>query len=185
MSAGRRAALPPKGFRPNAHHNGELIVRFVPENRREANKEFDFSRLPVSPDLQDATESITGFVSWVNHYCQEHALPDEVIPCDPLGPLALSRFRRTLAWHIVRRPRGLVAAAIQYGHLNVRITLGYAGAYNSGFPDDYAFEGWLYQIEQLADRHDRLTAGEHISGPPPPLIANASTPPTTPSPAAS
>jgi hypothetical protein len=35
---------------------------------------------------------------------------------------------RTLAWHIVRRPRGLIAGAIQYGHLHAQITLGYAKA---------------------------------------------------------
>ncbi len=32
----------------------------------------------------------------------------------------------TLVWHIVRRPRGLVPGAIQYGHLHVQMTLGYA-----------------------------------------------------------
>jgi hypothetical protein len=33
-----------------------------------------------------------------------------------------------LAWFICRRPRGLVAAAIQYGHLHVQITQGYSKA---------------------------------------------------------
>jgi hypothetical protein len=78
--------------------------------------------------LQNANLAITSFVSWINAYCDEHGLHDECIPDDPRGLLALSRFRRTLAWHIVRRPRGLIAGAIQYGHLHVNITLGYAKA---------------------------------------------------------
>jgi hypothetical protein len=79
--------------------------------------------------------------------------------------LCPSRFRRTLAWHIVRRPRGLVAGAIQYGHVQVQITLDYSGSYASGFPDEQSFETWLLRLDQLADAEDRLRAGEHASGP--------------------
>jgi hypothetical protein len=39
------------------------------------------------------------------------------------------------------------------------------GSYNSGFPDDHAFEEWLYRLEQFAERENRLAAGEHVSGP--------------------
>ncbi|MER6126867.1 hypothetical protein ABT173_30600 [Streptomyces sp. NPDC001795] len=42
---------------------------------------------------------------------------------------------------------------------------GYAGTYESGFPDEYAFEDWLYRIECLADDEQALVAGEHVSGP--------------------
>jgi hypothetical protein len=38
-----------------------------------------------------------------------------------------SRFRRTLAYFIVRRPRGLIAAALQYSHVSTKVTLRYAG----------------------------------------------------------
>jgi hypothetical protein len=48
---------------------------------------------------------------------------------------------------LVHRPpgpgRGLIAAAIQYGHAYVSLSRGYAGSYASGFPDDLAFEEWL------------------------------------------
>jgi hypothetical protein len=73
--------------------------------------------------------------------------------------------RRTLAWHIVRKPRGLIAGAIQNGHLHVQMTLGYSGAYDSGFPDEHAFEQWLWRVNQLAEDHQRLQSGEHVSGP--------------------
>jgi integrase len=112
-----------------------------------------------------AAEAIEWLIAWVNDYCHQHGLEDERIPADPQGRVSLSRFRRTLAWHIVRRPRGLVAGAIQYGHLYVKITLGYAGSYESGFLDDYAFEDWLFRLEQLEQREERLAAGDHVSGP--------------------
>jgi len=60
---------------------------------------------------------------------------------------------------------GLVAAAIQYGHLRVQMTLGYAGSYASGFPDDLAFEDWLARLDTLADAHERLREGAQVSGP--------------------
>ncbi|SDJ25495.1 MULTISPECIES: hypothetical protein [Nocardiaceae] len=76
-----------------------------------------------------------------------------------------SRFRRTLAWFIRRRPRGLIAASIQYGHAHTRMLQGYAGTYESGFPDDYAFEDWLCRLENIAADRRALDAGEHVSGP--------------------
>lgn len=91
---------------------------------------------------------------------------DDTVPADPAdAPITTSRLRRTLAWFIARRPRGLVAAAIQYGHVSVKMTLGYSGSYASGFPDDLAFEEWLTRHETMADAHQRLTDGEHVSGP--------------------
>jgi hypothetical protein len=96
------------------------------------------------------TKDIGRLVTSVNGYCQAAGL-DEQIPPDPQGRnLAPSRFRRTLAWHIVRRPRGLVAAAIQYGHVHVQLTLGYSGTYASGFPDEHAFETWLLRLEHVS-----------------------------------
>ncbi|MBC7304355.1 MAG: hypothetical protein H5T78_25845 [Nocardia sp.] len=107
---------------------------------------------------------ITRFVTWVNDECRRGGRTD-AIPEDPSGGLNASRFRRTLAWFIRRRPRGLIAASIQYGHAHTRMLQGYAGTYESGFPDDYAFEDWLYRLENIADDHRALDDGEHVSGP--------------------
>ena len=65
----------------------------------------------------------------------------------------------------MRKPRGLIAGAIQYGHLHVQMTLGYSGAYDSGFPDEHAFEEWLLRLDQLAEDHHQLHSGETVSGP--------------------
>jgi integrase len=111
----------------------------------------------VAQDLAD-------FTTWVNEYCRRMARKD-LIPADPAGAIAPSRFRRTLAWFIRRKPRGLIAASIQYGHTYTRMLQGYAGSYEAGFLDDYAFEDWLFRLEGIADDEQRLLAGEHVSGP--------------------
>ena len=121
-------------------------------------------RLGNARQQQLVSEDLQNFVAWVNDYCAEHGRAD-VIPEDDRGRLHASRFRRTLAWFIRRRPRGLIAASIQYGHAYTRMLQGYAGSYDSGFPDEYAFEDWLFRIEGLAEDEQRLAAGEHVSGP--------------------
>ncbi len=74
------------------------------------------------------SKDITSLVTWISQYCRDHGRLDPVPP-DPADPgLTPSRLRRTLAWFIVRKPRGLVAAAIQYGHVKVKMTLGYANS---------------------------------------------------------
>lgn len=113
---------------------------------------------------KSVSQDLAGFVAWVNAECQRRGRTDS-IPDDGRGPLTASRFRRTLAWFIRRRPRGLIAASIQFGHLHTRMLQGYAGAYESGFPDEYAFEDWLYRLECLAEDEQALSAGEHVSGP--------------------
>jgi hypothetical protein len=54
---------------------------------------------------------------------------------------------------------------IQYGHVNTRLLQGYAGDYDSGFPDELAFEDFLARLEELAENDHALRAGERVSGP--------------------
>lgn len=111
------------------------------------------------------TAGIMALVQWVNERCDEQGRPDR-IPDDPgCSSLYLSRFRRTLAWHIVRRPQGIVAASVQYGHVGTQMTQGYAGTLASGFPDEHSFEAFLERLESLGRAHTLLQAGEHVSGP--------------------
>ncbi|MGK5171823.1 hypothetical protein [Geodermatophilus sp. CPCC 205761] len=112
-----------------------------------------------------APRFIADFIAWVDAYCLERGRRDSIPADRSLERISLSRFRRTLAWYICRRPRGLVAASIQYGHLFTTVTLGYAGNAASGFPDDYAFERFLARLEALGDAQRRLDDGEHVSGP--------------------
>lgn len=114
---------------------------------------------------QNMSNDLNAFRDWVNDYCARTGRTD-TIPIDAEHPSIQPRqFRRTLAWFIARKPRGIIAAAIQYGHVKVQMTVGYAGTYASGFPDDLAFEELLARLDMLADSHEHLTAGEHVSGP--------------------
>ena len=122
-------------------------------------------RLGQAMTTQVLAKFLGQFAEWIDEYCTATGR-DERIPADPSGKMLYPvRFRRTLAWHIVRRPRGLVAAAIQYAHVYIGVTLGYSGTYASGFPDEHAFETWLHRLEQLSDADRRLRQGEHVSGP--------------------
>lgn len=109
-------------------------------------------------------KDLTAFVTWVNAHCDALGRLD-AIPADKHKSLAPSRFRRTLAWFIRRQPRGLIAASIQYGHAHTRMLQGYAGTFESGFPDEFAFEDWLFRMEGLAEDEQKLADGEHVSGP--------------------
>jgi integrase len=109
-------------------------------------------------------EDIAAFIAWVNRtFVREDG--SAPIPADPAGKLAASRFRRTLAYFIVRRPRGLIAAALQYGHLATKVTMSYAGQADAGWLDDLAIERLELVIEQAGQDHALLEDGEHVSGP--------------------
>lgn len=74
-------------------------------------------------------------------------------------------FRRTLAWHIARRPAGLVALAIQYGHLRTAVSAGYASRSRDGIHDLLDIETARATADTLTALHTDLQAGASISGP--------------------
>jgi len=107
---------------------------------------------------------IAAFIAWFNTDIAP-VTGHPVIGDDPDGKIIGPRLRRTLAWHIVRRPGGTVAGATQYGHVHTQVTTGYAGRADSGFLDEITFEEFLLRAETIHDDHQRLTHGEHVSGP--------------------
>jgi hypothetical protein len=114
-------------------------------------------------------DRIEDFVAWANHEAHVHHLPDQVIPEDPHGAIGMARFRRTLAWHIARRPGGLIALAIQYGHmrtvLDARTSSAYGSRSRSGVHSVLDIETALAAADTAAHLRDRLADGEKISGP--------------------
>jgi hypothetical protein len=113
-----------------------------------------------------ANNRIAEFITWVNTYARERGLDSEVIPADQDGPVTLSRFRRTVAWHIARLPGGRIALAIQYGHLRTIATSeGYAGRARHGLARVLDAETAATMASYLAHVSDRLDAGEAVSGP--------------------
>lgn len=109
------------------------------------------------------------FVAWVNREAKAQNLPDQVIAEDPHGAIGLSRFRRTLAWHIARRPGGLIALAIQYGHmrttLDARTSSGYGSRSRRGIHSVLDVETALAAADTAARLRDRVASGEKVSGP--------------------
>jgi integrase len=110
------------------------------------------------------TRDLTRFIDWLN---QTFAQPDggPVVPPDPARHIHPSRFRRTLAHFIVRRPRGLIAAALQYAHVSTKVTLSYAGQADTTWLEDLAVERLELIVEQTEQDHTLLSGGEHVSGP--------------------
>jgi hypothetical protein len=89
------------------------------------------------------------FVSWVNTYCHDHGRTDTIPEMAGTDRLQTRQFRRTLAWHIARRPGGAIAGAIQYRHLSVQMFEGYAGTSESGFRAEVEAELALSRGEHL------------------------------------
>ena len=112
----------------------------------------------------EMTRDLGNFIAWVNATFSRLD-GDAVIPPDPAGRIYASRFRRTLAYFIVRRPRGLIAAALQYGHVSTTVTLSYSGKADTGWLDDLAVERLEAILEHNQHDHALLAAGEHVSGP--------------------
>ncbi|WP_016572634.1 hypothetical protein [Streptomyces noursei] len=112
---------------------------------------------------------IEDFVAWVNREAKAQGLADQVIPEDPHGAIGTSRFRRTLAWYIARRPGGLIALAIQYGHmrtvLDARTSSGYGSRSRRGIHSVLDIETALSAANTAAKLRDQAAAGEKISGP--------------------
>ncbi|WP_214633095.1 hypothetical protein [Antrihabitans cavernicola] len=149
------------GVLENLHHEQLLFPHMLGEHKS-GPREFRTGQARTTGGIN---VDIADMIGWVNTYCAATGRGDS-IPPDPTDPnIPARRLRRTLAWFIARKPRGLVAAAIQYGHLKVQMTVGYAGSYASGFPDDLAFEEWLARLDLLASANERLDEGEYVSGP--------------------
>lgn len=111
-------------------------------------------------------DRIEDFVVWANEEASVHGIPAEVIPPDPHGNIGTERFRRSLAWHIARRPGGLIALAIQYGHMRTTlVSEGYASRSRDGIHELIDIETVRAVADTVADLHDDLEDGGGISGP--------------------
>lgn len=108
---------------------------------------------------------IEKFIAWASDLAGKLDRPHEAIPADRHGPVGVSRFRRTLAWHIARRPGGLVALAVQYGHMRTAMSAGYASRSRNGIHDLLDFETALAVASTLTSLSEGLANGAGVSGP--------------------
>jgi hypothetical protein len=149
-----------------------VLERIVPDGElllSASHHNFAFSRRYTGAlKSSGLSKRIEDFIAWANREAAAHRIPDQAIPADPSGAIGLARFRRTLAWHIARRPGGLIALAIQYGHmrtiLDVRTSSGYASRSRDGIHGVLDVETALAAADTAARLGDRLAAGERISG---------------------
>ncbi|MFE9394762.1 integrase [Streptomyces flavidovirens] len=112
--------------------------------------------------LRDRVED---FAAWASELAERLDRPHEAVPPDPGGLIGTARFRRTLAWHIARRPGGLVALAIQYGHMRTAVSAGYASRSRDGIHTLLDIETARVTAETLTTLHDDLESGTGVSGP--------------------
>ena len=112
---------------------------------------------------------IEHFVAWANRETASQGLPGEAIPADPHGDVGTRRFRRSLAWHIARRPGGLIALAIQYGHMRTAFDTweseGYGNRSRNGIHELIELETALATAGTAAALREDLDNGGGISGP--------------------
>ncbi|MEV6994558.1 integrase [Streptomyces sp. NPDC093228] len=172
ISAGEVRQVPWVAITPVVHAI-RVLERIVPEGElllSAAHQAFRSSHSSTGALRQDTlTLRIESFVNWANREAETQGLPGETIPDDPHGAIRLSRFRRSLAWHIARRPGGLIALAIQYGHmrtvLDARTSSGYGARGRQGIHAILDVETALAAADTAARLRDRVAAGENVSGP--------------------
>lgn len=70
-----------------------------------------------------------------------------------------------LAWHIARRPGGLAALAVQYGHLRTVVSQGYSSRSRDGIHKLIDIETARDVAERLSDLNEAIDNNEGISGP--------------------
>lgn len=171
VSAGEVREVPWVAITPVVHAI-RVLERMVPEGELLLSaSHHDFvRRIAYHGALKNTAlnERVEDFVAWVNRETKAQGRPDH-IPSDPHGSIGLSRFRRTLAWHIARRPGGLIALAIQYGHLrtvlDARTSSGYANRSRRGIHGILDVETALAAADTAARLRDSVAAGETLSGP--------------------
>lgn len=108
---------------------------------------------------------IEQFITWANAEAARHGLGAEAIPPDPAGAVGTRRFRRSLAWHIARRPGGLIALAIQYGHIRTLVSSSYANRGRDGIHQLLDVETALVVADTVARLREDLNRGAGLSGP--------------------
>lgn len=99
--------------------------------------------------------------------------PSRRIAADPSGKVTLDRFRRSIAWHIVNRPEGLLAAGVQFGHMKSTTTDGYGSTMTSGIAATMDQERTNALYNTLQDHANAAKTGMKVSGPATKRLGNA------------
>ena len=123
---------------------------------------------PNQPGL--TSETMTRWINELIEYANGLRTALEVhqvhhIAPDPAGNVTLDRFRRTVAWHIVNQPEGLLAAGVQFGHMQSTTTDGYASTITSGIAATMDEERTRALYATLQEHANAAKTGMKASGP--------------------
>jgi hypothetical protein len=135
-----------------------------------------FARLPFREGIRPGSSAavlttaatqnaLADFTAWVNGYCAASGRAGAV-PIPGVGePLTTRRFRRTLAWHIARRPGGVIARTLQYCHHAIEMFESYAGTSASGLRAEVEAEQAIARGEHLLAMTDQHQHHHDLTGP--------------------
>jgi hypothetical protein len=137
--------------------------------------------LPQRPTDPFRTVASNPLVRWIDElieYANELAIklelhPSRRISTDPSGNVTLDRFRRSVAWHVVNQPEGLLAAGVQFGHMESLTTEGYGSTMSSGIAATMDQERTNALYNALQDHANAAKTGMKVSGPATKRLGNA------------
>lgn len=142
-----------------------------PKSRHQRELTIDRDRLVSN---QAMTKWISELVDYANELTINLALdPSLRISADPNGNVTLDRFRRSVAWHIVNQPEGLLAAGVQFGHMESTTTQGYGSTVSSGIAATMDHERTHALYNTLQDHANAAKTGLKVSGPAAKRLGNA------------
>ncbi|GAT03787.1 uncharacterized protein RMCFA_3899 [Mycolicibacterium fortuitum subsp. acetamidolyticum] len=155
----------------------DLLIHF-PHSRRHPDPRNPASACTdlVKPEVTTAnlTRWISEFIEFANELCTSLGLHEaHRIAPDPAGNVTLDRFRRSVAWHIVNQPEGLLAAGVQFGHMKSTTTDGYASTITSGMAATMDQERTRALYTTLQNHANSAKTGMRASGPAAKRLGNA------------
>ncbi|MFC6154911.1 hypothetical protein [Nocardioides yefusunii] len=118
-------------------------------------------------NLGTANAAINDYANWVNDLVRREGHNGaHLIPADPHGSLAPSRFRRSIAWFIYQEDDGEVALGMQFKHLEHSLGRdGYAATGTVGMANMMDEERARAHLDLLDSVTEFATSGTHVSGP--------------------
>ena len=141
----------------------------------------DTRNQPKRPTERDRIVTNASMIRWIEElveYANELVVrlelhPSRRISADPNGTVTLDRFRRSVAWHIVNQPEGLLAAGVQFGHMESTTTEGYGSTMTSGIAATMDQERTSALYNTLQDHANAAKSGMKVSGPAAKRLGNA------------
>ena len=153
----------------DATGSNQLIVH--PDTRNQPKRLKEGDRTVTNGSMIRWIEELIDYANELTSLLELH--PSRHISVDPSGRVTLDRFRRSIAWHIVNQPEGLLAAGVQFGHMRSTTTDGYGSTMTSGMAATMDQERTNALYNTLQDHANAAKTGLKVSGPAAKRLGNA------------